>query len=129
MAGIDLLNQFPKSKMAGAAKLGQSYFRSSETVSVTGPALKSGSATMASVNGTTSTATLLALCGLTTSFSYIMFTIVTSAAGVAIAQSGNPAVVYPQGSTVTFSNVSTTTNQLSVMTASADVVTVNYEGT
>jgi hypothetical protein len=129
MAGIDLLNQFPKSMMAAAAKLGQSLFRSSETVSVTGPALKSGNATMASVTGTTSTATLLALCGLTTSFSYIMFTIVTSATGVAIAQGGNPAVIYPQGRTVTFTNVSTSANQLSVLTAAADVVTVNYEGT
>ena len=129
MAGIDLLNQFPRSYMAAAARLGQSYFRSTETTTVTGPALKSGTATMASVNGTTSTATLLTLCGLTTSFNYIMFTIVTSATGVAIAQSGNPAVVFPQGRTATYTNVSLSSNQLSVLTASADVVTVNYEGT
>jgi hypothetical protein len=31
MAGIDINNVFPASKMAGAAKLGQSQFRSVET--------------------------------------------------------------------------------------------------
>ena len=129
MAGIDLLNQFPRSKMAAAARIGQSQFRSTEGTSVTSTAvLKSGQATMASVNGTTSTATLLTLCGLTTSFSSLMFTIVTSAAGVAITPP-TPAVVYPQGATATFNNVSTSANQVSVLTALADVVTVNYVGT
>jgi hypothetical protein len=129
MAGIDVLNQFPKSKMAAAADIGQSRFMSTEGTVVTAtPALKSGSATMASVAGTTSTATLLTLCGLTTSFSTLMFTVVTSATGVAFTPP-TPAVVYPQGSTVTFNNVSTSANQVTVLTAAPDVVTVNYVGT
>jgi len=35
MAGIDINNVFPTSKMAGAARLGQSQFRSVEGVSTT----------------------------------------------------------------------------------------------
>jgi hypothetical protein len=128
MAGIDLLNQFPNSRMAAAAKIGQSRFYSAEETTVTTTGAKSGSATMASKAGTTSTATLLTLCGLTTSFTEIMFTIVTSATGVAISYGTGAAVVYQQGQTATFSNVSLTANQITVLTAIADVVTVNYVG-
>jgi hypothetical protein len=128
MAGIDLLNQFPNSKMAAAAKIGQSRFITGEITTVTGPALKSGSFTISSLTGTTSTATLLSSAGLTTSFAWIMFTITTSTAGVAITPP-TPAIVYPQGQTVTFRNVSTSANQVTVLTASTDVVTVTYEGT
>lgn len=38
MAGVDILNQFPNSRMANAVKLGQSQFRSIDT-----PATPSGS--------------------------------------------------------------------------------------
>ena len=128
MAGIDLLNQFPNSRMAAAVRIGQSQFRSVESTTVTTTGAKSGSATMASKNGTTSTATLLALCTLTTSFTEIMFTIVTSATGVAISYGTGAAVVYQQGQTATFANVSLTVNQITVLTALADVVNVTYIG-
>jgi hypothetical protein len=127
MAGIDLLNQFPSSKMAAAAKIGQSRFITGEMTSVTGPPLKSGSFTISGLSGTTSTASLLSSAGLTTSFAWIMFTITTSTAGVAITPP-TPAVVYAQGQTKTFNNVSTSANQVTVLTAAGDVVTVTYEG-
>jgi uncharacterized membrane protein YphA (DoxX/SURF4 family) len=128
MAGIDILNQFPNSKMAAAAQLGQSRFRSVESTSAITPAQKTGSAQLTGVAGNTSTAQLLTLCGLTTSFSEIMLTITTSVAGVVIAQSGNPGVRYPQGQSATFNDVTLTSNQLQIGTVAGDVVTINYVG-
>jgi uncharacterized membrane protein YphA (DoxX/SURF4 family) len=127
MAGIDILNQFPNSKMAAAAQLGQSRFRSVESTSAITPAQKTGSATLTGVAGNTSTAQLLTLCGLTTSFSEIMLIITTSVAGVVIAQGGS-STRYPQGQSATFNDVSLTANQLQVGTVAGDVVTINYVG-
>ena len=81
MAGIDILNQFPKSMMAAAARLGQSQFRSTESAPAVAGA-KSGVVTLPSVTGNTSTVALLTAAGLASSFSSVMFTIVTSTAGV-----------------------------------------------
>jgi hypothetical protein len=128
MAGIDILNQFPNSRMAAAVELGQSRFMSADSVTSVTPTQKTGTATMAAKNGTTSTATLLTLAGLTTTFNTIMFTITTSVAGVAISYGTGPAVVYAQGQTATFQNVSTTANQITVLTALADVVNISYVG-
>lgn len=127
MAGIDILNQFPNSRMAAAARLGQSQFRSVESTSAVTPTQKTGTATLTAVAGNTSTAQLLTLCGLTTSFSTIMLTVTTSVAGVVISQGGN-AVRYLQGQSATFNNVSLTVNQLQVGTVVGDVVTINYVG-
>jgi hypothetical protein len=57
-----------------------------------------------------------------------MLTVVTSVAGIIIAQSGNPGVRYLQGQSATFQNVSTSANQLQIGTVIADVVTINYVG-
>ena len=108
MAGIDILNQFPNSKMAAAADLGQSRFMSSDSTTAVTPTQKTGTVTMTAVTGNTSTAQLL-----TQSRSYrlrsvrILITVVTSVAGIIIAQSGNPGVRYMQGQAATFQNVST----------------------
>lgn len=128
MAGIDILNQFPNSKMAAAVDLGQSRFQSSDSTTAVTPTQKTGTVTMTAVTGNTSTAQLLTQCGLTTSFSTILITVVTSVAGVVIAQSGNPGVRYMQGQAATFNNVSTSSNQLQIGTVIADVVTINYVG-
>jgi hypothetical protein len=128
MAGIDILNQFPNSKMAAAVDIGQSRFMSADVSSAVTPAQKTGTVTMTAVNGNTSTAQLLTQCGLTTSFTSIMITVVTSVAGVVIAQSGNPGVRYMQGQSATFQNVSLSANQLQIGTALADVVSITYLG-
>lgn len=128
MAGIDLLNQFPNSKMAAAVDIGQSRFMSADVSSAVTPAQKTGTVTMTAVTGNTSTAQLLTQCGLTTSFTSIMITVVTSVAGIVIAQSGNPGVRYMQGQSATFQNVSTSANQLQIGTVTADVVSITYLG-
>jgi hypothetical protein len=127
MAGIDILNQFPNSKMAQAVDLGQSRFMSTDTTTAVTPTQKTGTATLTGVAGNTSTAQLGTLCGLTTSFSTIMLTITTSVAGVTITQ-GGVAKKYMQGESATFQNVSTSANQLQVFTVTGDVVTINYVG-
>jgi hypothetical protein len=127
MAGIDILNQFPNSKMAAAADLGQSRFMSSDSTTAVTPTQKTGTVTMTAVTGNTSTAQLLTQCGLTTSFSTILITVVTSVAGIIIAQGGNP-VRYMQGQTATFQNVSLTANQLQIGTVLADAVSITYVG-
>lgn len=127
MAGIDILNQFPNSKMAQAVRLGQSRFNSPDASPVV-TGLKSGGATMAPLTGTTSTATLMSLAGLSSSFYTMVINVVSSAAGVTIAQTGGATKTYYQGQSATFNNVSTSANQITVLTNSADVVTINYIG-
>lgn len=126
MAGIDILNQFPNSRMAAAANLGQSQFRSVEAGPVVA-GLKSGSAVLTGVAGNTSTAQLLALCGLTTSFAAIVLTITTAIGDVFISQ-GGVTTKYRQGQAATYRNVSLSQNQLQVGTIAGDVVTINYVG-
>jgi hypothetical protein len=128
MAGVDILNQFPNSKMAAAVDLGQSRFMSADMTTAVTPTQKTGTATLTGVAGNTSTAQLGTLCGLTTMFSTVMLTITTSVAGVTITQ-GGVATKYLQGQSATFNNVSTSANQLQVFTVTGDVVTINYVGT
>lgn len=128
MAGIDILNQFPNSRMAAAVRLGQSRFITGEmTTTAAAAGTKSGSATLTGVAGNTSTAQLLTLCGLTSSFTYISLTPTTTTNGIIVSQGGN-AVNYKVGQSATFSGVTTSANQLQVGTAAPDVVTVNYLG-
>jgi hypothetical protein len=133
MAGIDLLNQFPNSKMALAAKAGQSRFRSDETVIVSGgggggagTGLSSGVFTI-NTPGTKTTANLLTLAGLTTGFTSLSIGINSSASGVTIAQ-GTGSAVYKQGAVIEFNNISATTNPITLTMATNDVVTCTYTG-
>src|ERR1700677_707904 len=107
MAGIDILGKFPQSRMANAARLGQSRFISGEDVVVQGvpsalPNAVAGVQPVTIVPGfnaksgvltitgaaTTTTANLLTDAGFTTAFTEISITINTSTAGVTLAQGG-----------------------------------------
>ncbi len=118
---------YPTSKMAQAVRLGLSQFR---YVDVAGGASAGTSAGVFTINtaGVKTTAALLALAGLTTSFATLSFAVATAPAGVTIAQ-GAGSVVYPQGSTPMFSNVSVANNPITLTMAASDVVHVLYSGT
>lgn len=132
MAGIDILNQFPNSRMALAAKLGQSRFRSDEAVITAGggggaiSGLSSGVFTL-NTAGAKTTANLLTAAGLTTSFTTLSVGVNTSTNGVVIAQ-GTGSGTYKQGAVVEFNNVATGTNPITLTLATGDVVTCTYTG-
>ena len=130
MAGIDLNNVFPNSKMAQAAKLGQSRFRSDESVvasqPATGPGLSSGVFTL-NTAGTKTTANLLTAAGLTTGFNSLSVGVNASNNGVTIAQ-GTGQAVYKQGAVVEFTNIAAATNPITITMAAGDVVTCTYTG-
>jgi hypothetical protein len=100
MAGIDSANQFPNSKMAQAARLGQSRFRSVDSASVSGSV-----AVGAGNDATVYTPPLRTL--------YVGTT-------------GNIAVVTPQGVTVTYNAVPAgTTLQVDAATVKATGTTAS----
>jgi hypothetical protein len=132
MAGIDATNQFPNSRMALAAKLGQSRFRSDESVITAGGgsappvALSSGVFTL-NTAGAKTTANLLTAAGLTTGFATLSIGINTSTNGVTVAQ-GTGSAVYRQGAVVEFNNISVATNPITLTLATGDIVTCTYTG-
>jgi hypothetical protein len=151
MAGIDLFDLYPGSKMAVAARLGLSRFQSNEGVEI--PATLNPVATVANVSdgsedvvliggasgsaqagvftlntaGVKNTATLLAAAGLVSSFSTLSIAVITSAAGITIAR-GAGSAVYSQGAAVSFTNVSVANNSVTLTLAAGDVVVVLYSG-
>jgi hypothetical protein len=129
MAGIDILNQFPNSRMAQAAKAGQSRFRSDESVVVSSGVAAGLSSGVFTINtaGTKTTANLLTLAGLTTSFSSLSVGVNTSTNGVTVAQ-GTGSAIYRQGAVVEFNNISVASNPITITMVTGDVVTCTYTG-
>ncbi len=78
--------------------------------------------------GAKNTAALLAVAGLSTSFTTLTFAVTTAPTGVTIAQ-GAGSGVYAQGTTATFENISVTNNPVTITLAAGDVVSVLYSGT
>jgi hypothetical protein len=149
MAGIDILGKFPNSRMANAARLGQSRFISGEDVVVPGvpsalpnPNAAGGVQPITIVPGfnaksgvltitgaaTTTTANLLTDAGFTTAFTEISITINTSTAGVTLAQGGN-SIVLKAGSSIGLSGpINATNSPITLTTATGDVVDISYTG-
>ncbi len=150
MAGIDIFELFPNSRMAAAAKSGLSQFRSVEGLDI--PATYNSAATPANVAtgtrvaliggavsgsesgivtlntpGVLDTAALLALAGLTSEFSSLSFNVNTAPAGVLIAQ-GAGFAIYPQGEAVSFNNVSVANNPVTLTLVAGDTVFMMYSG-
>lgn len=155
MAGIDILGQFPNSRMAAAAKLGQSRFRSTEGVAI--PATFNTAATPANVEtgtnvaivsgggggaatlsekvatfttaGATTRAALLAALGYTTQLAFLQLTVKTSVSGVTFAQGGGT-VTLTAGSSITLGtrDGAPVVSDFSMTLASGDVVLVQAVG-
>jgi hypothetical protein len=118
--------------MAMAARLGQSRFRSDESVIVAGGggtlpvSLASGVFTL-NTAGAKTTANLLSAAGLTTSFASLSIGVNTSTNGVTVAQ-GTGSAIYKQGAVVEFNNVSVASNPITLTMATGDIVTCTYTG-
>ncbi len=77
--------------------------------------------------GVKTTADLLAAAGLLSSFTTVSVIVNTAPAGITIAQ-GAGSVVYPQGASATFNDVSVSNGPITLTLASGDVVYVLYLG-
>jgi hypothetical protein len=148
MAGIDVLNAFPNSKMAKAVKLGQSRFMTGEEFVETGVFSEQsptfggiftpdgGEPTVAAkasvltidTAGAYTTAELLAALGFATNFDVLNVAISSSSAGVSVAQ-GTGSIVLKSGAVVAFPGpITATQNPVTITLAAGDVVVLNAQG-
>ncbi len=102
-------------------------YTAQDELQLVGPSSDASGVFTINTAGVKTTAQLLALAGLTSSFTTISITVNTAPAGVSIAQ-GAGSVIYAQGDVATFSNVSVANTPVTLTLATGDVVSVLYSG-